>query len=381
MYRRGCPVFRLIAVLLLGVSLAAHTQESATDTRPPIAPDIREDDTRLKLQRGDFVAVPIPISNPTLDSGLVAGAAYFYAQTEAQQKAQPASVTGIAAMYTSNDSKALGLVQQNYWRENRWRFTGAVGAADVRLTLVSPEESDLGQGVDFRVRGAFLFARLSRRIGGNWYGGGLLRVIDADQDFEIAGNPPDNEPDTGFDTSESTRAAGLGVTVEYDTRDLPTNPYTGRYFKAEALFNDEAVGSDRSYQAYSADFRAYHRLSDSLVLAWQLQGCRKGGTPPLWDACRVPLRGFSAFDYLGITSATGQAEARWRAWKRFGLVAFAGTGRAGESFSTAGSSESVTSYGAGLRFEVLPAKRINMRLDFAWSDDDHGIHFSVGEAF
>jgi len=204
MYRRGCPVFRLIAVLLLGVSLAAHTQESATDTRPPIAPDIREDDTRLKLQRGDFVAVPIPISNPTLDSGLVAGAAYFYAQTEAQQKAQPASVTGIAAMYTSNDSKALGLVQQNYWRENRWRFTGAVGAADVRLTLVSPEESDLGQGVDFRVRGAFLFARLSRRIGGNWYGGGLLRVIDADQDFEIAGNPPDNEPDTGSDTSEST---------------------------------------------------------------------------------------------------------------------------------------------------------------------------------
>lgn len=71
----------------------ALAQESRTDTRPGIAPDIREDDTKLKLQRGDFVIVPIPISNQTLGTGLVAGAAYFYAQTDAQKKLQPASVT------------------------------------------------------------------------------------------------------------------------------------------------------------------------------------------------------------------------------------------------------------------------------------------------
>ena len=39
------------------------------------------DETSLKLQRGDFVIVPIPISNPTLGTGLVAGAAYFYARS------------------------------------------------------------------------------------------------------------------------------------------------------------------------------------------------------------------------------------------------------------------------------------------------------------
>jgi len=95
----------------------AFAQDDKADTRPGIAPDIREDETRLKLQRGDFVIVPIPISNPTLGSGLVAGAAYFYAQTEEQKKRQPASVTATAAMYTSNDSRAFAVVQQNYWRE------------------------------------------------------------------------------------------------------------------------------------------------------------------------------------------------------------------------------------------------------------------------
>ena len=43
--------------------------------------------------------------------------------------------------------------------------------------------------------------------------------------------------------------------------------------------------------------------------------------------------------------------------------------------------KTVPSYGVGVRFMVLKAKRINMRLDFAWSDDSDAIHFSVGEAF
>ena len=81
-----------------------------TDTRPGIAPDIREDETRLKMQRGDFVVVPIPISNPTLNEGLVVGAAYFYPQSEEERKLQPASVTAAAGLYTSNDSRAFALV-------------------------------------------------------------------------------------------------------------------------------------------------------------------------------------------------------------------------------------------------------------------------------
>jgi hemolysin activation/secretion protein len=78
---------------------------------------------------------------------------------------------------------------------------------------------------------------------------------------------------------------------------------------------------------------------------------------------------------------SGQAEVRWRAYKRLGFVAFGGGGWAGESFSTAGDNESTPSYGAGIRFEILPAKRLNMRLDVAWSKDSNGIYLSVGEAF
>jgi len=365
----------VVGALLLTICWSAVAQKSQTDTRPGIAPDIREDETNLKLQRGDFVIVPIPISNPTLDTGLVAGAAYFYPQTDEQKKAQPASVTAVAAMYTSSDSKAFAIVQQNYWNKNKWRFTGAAGAADLRLSIIAPDNTPNGLGTDWRIDGQFLFARISRKFAGSWYGGLVGRLIDADQSIE-AGNST-----LGFDTGSSVRSVGLGATFEFDTRDMPINTFSGRHMKAEALFNDEAFGSNKTYQSYSVSYKSYHELTDSMVLAWELQSCQRGGTAPLWDSCLIKLRGFSATDYLGKVSASGQVEARWRLGERWGLAAFGGAGYVGSSFSGVRENEPIPSYGVGLRFMVLQAKRINLRLDYARSTDSDAIHLSVGEAF
>ncbi len=359
---------------------SAIAQNDATDTRPGIAPDIREDDTRLKIQRGDLVVVPIPISNPTLESGLVAGAAYFYAQTEEQKKLQPASVTGAAAMYTSNDSRAFAVVQQNYWRDDKWRFTGVAGAADLRLSLLTFDQSSGEQSVDWRIDGAFFYAKLARRLRGDWYGGGLTRLVDADQSIETALSSSDSTL-SGFDTGSNVRSMGLGLYLEYDERDNPLNSSDGRYFKFDALFNDEAFGSNRTYQSTSAAYKSYHRLSESTVLAFEARACQRGGTAPLWDACTIKLRGFSATDYLGKASASAQVEARWEFSERWGMVGFAGAGYIGSSFSGIRENEPIPSYGVGLRFMVLKAKRINLRLDYARSTQSDAIHFSVGEAF
>jgi outer membrane protein assembly factor BamA len=370
-------LIRITTIFSLAILCGSHVfaDETGADTRPGIAPDIRDDDTRLKLQRGDFVLVPIPISNPTLDAGVVAGAAYFYPQSEAEKKLQPASVTAAAGMYTSNDSRALAVVQQNYWSNDKWRFTGVVGGADLRLSLLTSEQSSDGSNIDWRINGSFLFAKVGRRLRGNWYGGIFTRHVDAKQNLDVGTST--SELDTGSDV----RSTGLGVNFEYDSRDMPLNSYSGRHFKLDTLFNDEAIGSNSTYQSYTAAFRSYHELKDSLVLAWELQGCRRGGSAPLWDACTVKLRGFSATDYLGNVSTSGQVEARWQLNKRWGLVGFAGAGYVGGSFNGIREREPIPSYGVGVRFMVLAAKRINLRLDYARSTESDAVHISVGEAF
>jgi hypothetical protein len=343
------------------------------DTRPGLAPDIREDDTQLKVQRGNFVAVPIPVANPTFGDGLVVGAAYFYPQTEEEKAIEPASVTALGGFYASNNSQAVVLAQQNYWR-GKWRFTGAVAAADLRLSLLTADGTSNGQGLDWHVHGNLVFAKLARRLKGDWYGGAQMRVIDANQSLETPSQP-------SLLPSSKITSSGVGVYFEYDTRDMPLNSYSGRYLKVDALFNDESIGSDATYQNYSAAFRSYHKLSGPIVLAWEVQGCNREGTAPLWDACTVTLRGFSATDYLAKSSASAQAEARWQLNRRWGLVGFGGAGYVGGSFNGIREREAIPSYGVGIRFSVLPAKRINLRIDYAQSTNSSAIHVSLGEAF
>ncbi len=211
---------------------------------------------------------------------------------------------------------------------------------------------------------------------GDWYGGIQTRVISANQSIES-----DTEGESSNLELGDVTVAGLGLAIEYDSRDLPMNSYSGQHFKVDALFNYQSTGTDNNYQSYSAYFRSYHSLTDSVVLAWDVQGCQRAGTVPLWDACTVKLRGFAATDYLGMQSASTQVEARWKFSKRWGLVGFAGVGSIDDSFSGVQDNNSIPSYGFGVRFMVLQSKRVNMRVDFARSDDSDAVYLSVGEAF
>ncbi len=80
-------------------------------------------------------------------------------------------------------------------------------------------------------------------------------------------------------------------------------------------------------------------------------------------------------------SGSGQLEARWQLNDRWGVAGFAGAGYVGSSFNDIREHEAIPSYGVGLRFTVLKAKKINLRLDYARSTDSDAIHVSVGEAF
>lgn len=368
----------LIVMLFASTAVADEPSDSAaaeTERKSGIAPDLREDDTKLKLQKGDFVVVPIPMSNPTLDTGLIVGAAYFYPQTEEQKNVQPASVTGAAAMYTNNESLAYGIAHQSYFKENKWRIGGVLGGADLKLTLRSPTgDSDEGSS-DWLVDGVFFFGQALGNFAGRWYAGPVARLVDVTQTF-LPASMPDADP-----TIVETKAVGLGINFEYDHRDMPMNPYSGNRFQLKTLFNDESLGSDSTYQSYDISYSSYHETKHPLVLAWVVSGCERGGDVPLWDMCRIPLRGFAATDYLGLKSVAGQFEARWRMSKRWGLVGFAGAGYIVNTYVETDHRDVIPSYGVGLRFMVLAAKRINLRLDFAKSTDSDAVYFSVGEAF
>jgi len=380
---RSRSVICLAAFVFMGVSPVIADEVSETDTGYSTSsgmpfeavPDLREEEAPLTVQKGDFVAVPIPMSDPTLGTGLIGAAAYFYPQNEAQKASQSASFTGGGVMYTNNESWAAGIVQQSYWDADTWRLHAVAAYADFKFVLRDPATE--GQtGLNWNVNGSIFQGILSRRLVDPWYIGLLLRYLDITQDLDTSLPPPQ------YNIESKIKSTGAGATLEYDTRDVPTNAYNGSRFESKAIFSyAEGIETD-AYQSYYLRYRSYHQLEKSpVVIAWDLNGCAKGGKFPLWDTCRVSLRGFPATDYLGEQSISGQIEVRWRASGRWGFVAFAGVGHITQSFSAQGDNEDVPSYGAGVRFMVLQSKRVHFRVDYARSDDSDALYISVGEAF
>ena len=357
---------------------SANTSYGVSTLIPEWTPDLGKEDTKLKAQNGDFIAVPIPVVDPTVGSGIVAVGAYYYVQTAEQKLVQPASATQLVGAYTNNDSYAYGLMQKNYWDEDSWRFVGTAAYTALKLTLIDSQYTENGSQLDWNIKGTLLKSELLRSVGSNWYMGGQVRLINNTQTF--SGNI-EGEFSLSSEEEDQAKAYGLGILVQYDTRDSQTNAYKGQRFELDALFNSKEIGSTNSYQSYNLKYRYYHQLIDSLVLSVEAKGCAKSGQAPLWDYCTIGLRGFSATRYINKVSTSLQSELRWRAWKDIGAVAFIGLGYNGKSISELDDKASVNSYGVGLRYMVLDSQRINLRFDYARSGDSDAIYISVAEAF
>ena len=327
-----------------------------------------DENTAEQKKKRAWTVVPIPLSDPTFGTGLVLGGAYFWPQTEEQKKSQPASVTGAAGFYSDNKSSAFGIAHQGYLSEDKWRFTVVAAAVDLNLELRVEGPGDRGSSIDWLIEGGGFLGAVSRKMKGNWRVGVDARYIDFDQEFEF------DLTNVDFVIANETRSAGLGANLEYDARDAPFNSYTGNHFKFSILANSESLGSDNSYEAYSILYASYHSITPKVVVAWEAQACHRSDGTPLWDACTIDLRGFAMTDYIGRSSASAQVEARWRFYRKWGAVAFAGGGYYENSFSEIRDRELIPSYGIGLRFMVLESHRVNVRLDYGRSSDSDAVH-------
>ena len=88
--------------------------------------------------------------------------------------------------------------------------------------------------------------------------------------------------------------------------------------------------------------------------------------------------------YKGKHMIAAQAEYRWRFYKRWGAVAFAGAGSiwGNDEEEEAFDRKFLPSAGVGMRFMVSREKRINLRLDYAFGvDGNQGLYFGVRESF
>ena len=97
---------------------------------------------------GNFLVLPIVITEPAIGEGLGAGVVYFHATPENKPKVTsgrslartgrkqkpPPTATGVFGFYTNNDTYAIGLGHARTFKDDTWRMTAALSDARINAT-------------------------------------------------------------------------------------------------------------------------------------------------------------------------------------------------------------------------------------------------------
>ncbi|MBK6724710.1 MAG: BamA/TamA family outer membrane protein [Acidobacteria bacterium] len=168
---------------------------------------------------------------------------------------------------------------------------------------------------------------------------------------------------------KSTTSA-IGFHVQQDRRDSSFYPTKGWLWNAKADFFAKALGSNRTYQTYGADFNGYKAIGKGQVLAYRGSMCSVSDTAPFFDLCfygsKSDLRGYTSGQFQNRRMFAVQAEYRRELFWRVGVVGFAGIGGVERNWSDFRLDGMLPAGGAGLRFRLDKKNKINYRIDWGY---------------
>ena len=321
-----------------------------------------------KRPKPAIVAVPIPISNPAVGSGVVAVAAVLYQPPGAGD----VWTTGIAAIYTSTKSYGFGLLQKSSFVEDRFRLTAGAGYGNFNLRFYGiGAAAQNNRFIKINQSGAFGLAEGLMRVAPHTYFGPRFQVINLITKLPSVEKFGITIPSFQL-KSVNTQ---LGPSAVYDSRDSQYGPSRGVYATGQWMFSEPALGSKFQYDKATIEANAYFPLGRSTVLAARVSACETSKGAPFYDIClygsRNDLRGYATGQYRDPRMAAAQVELRQHLFWKIGAVAFGGVGGiwpGANSFGARfnfGKGAFLPAGGAGLRFLASTQYKVNLAVDYA----------------
>ena len=327
----------------------------------------------------DINVLPIVFFSPETSlgfGGLING--NFYLQDSTYR---PSNLL-LGGAYTLENQLLLYLPYEFNWKQNKYILKGELGYYKYFYNYygIGPDDSSEFEvyTVDFP---RFQINATNRISGFNYLGIRYLfdsyNVKSLDPDGELL-----NEQIPGY---QGSLISVLGIIYSYDTRDYIFAATQGWWITIFLDYNGPRTGSDFNFRRIILDAIKYFSFEGERVLALNLYGGAVGGNIPFQELMLYggPKKGRGY--YLGRLRDRNllmlQAEYRFKVWKRFGAVIFGTLGNVGPTINEVNLLRPKYNLGAGLRYMINPADRLNVRLDFAFGKETSGFYVTFGEAF
>ena len=318
------------------------------------------------------------------------------------------SAYGIWQIYTPQEKYNFnGSFQTGYWVD---RFYNIGNKSDAQVLEWNAKELNKLNYANYSYIFTNVYGIFDKKIAPHLFGGLVLDYDKASKNKFLADSVSDLTGKVDLTRNEARRI-GVGVNLNYDSRDNSDNPLKGFYAQMTVVKYNGALGSDVDYHTFTLDAIKYINTFNKQTLALRLvTEYRKAET-----AANIPVRGLSYNG--GICFLRGYYAGTFRAnnllaieteyrlpinvidgagffqfWKRIGMVVFASGVKVSDKYSSLynGSTDVHFAVGAGLRYMLDMKQRINVSMDYAVGLDrsvgldggrPSGIYFDISEAF
>ena len=374
----------MLCVLLPLVALTSVAQKPfRSDSGPP--PVEPPDSGRFR-----FTPLLAPAYNPEMQF-LVAGGALMSWKTGRNpflvQRSTLSSTVSLSTTGAVNVSVSLS----SFWKEDKLRVSAALSYKDM---------PDNYWGVGFEAGLQPSSGDSTTKYHREWFKLAPQVVWGVAKHFLIGGVVEFNRTiATDVNSTMATDAAyvvhgsdnknnGIGVVLQYDSRDVAANAWTGVYAALTATSFGGFMGGYNSYQTYLLDYRQYRTLGrNGRTLAWQVKS-RIGAHDIPWPELSLvgtgyDLRGYVEGRFRDRATLIALVEYRQMFMRshgrlsRHGFVTWIGGGALGGDIQNLHGI--IPNGGVGYRFELQP--RSNVRVDVGFGRNSNGVYFNFTEAF
>jgi hypothetical protein len=345
--------------------------------------DSTRGDTPKKVKRNRFYGFPVFFYLPETRFGAGGAGIYSFRFRSDSTNARPSRLN-IGFAVTQNRQLLLYLPYQLFPRNGEYNIYGEVGWYRYNFFFYGVGNE---QAPDYVERYAVDFPRLRinalRRFKPGLYAGIRFWY----EDWNLSELVPAGQlVQQTIPGSKGGMVSGPGLVINYDTRNNIFFPEKGVLVEGAFQTFSRKTGSEFTFTRTLLDAAVYVKPTKTSVLAVNAIADLNTGTPPFYLMALMGgtkrMRGFYEGRFRDNNLVLLQTEWRQHIWKRFGAVAFGGTGIVADKISHLRITDTRFTYGLGLRFTLDKKEHINVRLDYGRGTyNSSGFYLTIGEAF
>lgn len=328
----------------------------------------KKDSTKVK--KIEFSPIPY-ISYDRTMGGVFGALPMIMYRTSAKDTISPKSISGLAAVYTTNDSWGGFAFNKLYFKEDKYRMILVAGKGNFNSQFFS---EDLNAYLNYNSDTFYFKLELQRLIFKHFYGGINYQFLDRSTIVDLDGA-----------TAEIDNLNIFGLIFSYDTRDSVYYPITGFLSELKIDSAPEYFGNDESFNKFTFNYNKYFALKNQrdIIAARAYTGIGLGDLSfnQQFVVSGTDIRGYTQGRYRGKQIVALQGEYRFNPWEKMGIVGFTGIATVFNGDNESDNGVILPSIGAGFRYAAFPKNKMNVGLEAAVGKGDWGIYFRIGEVF